>query len=97
MRRVLREKLLTSTHLDSPVIKLTALWSLNHKVFKSLSLPGWEGGHFFAASFIYSFAELALVMPNAVDLSPSQFGVCGRCSFHVVTESSHLSQYSSCF
>lgn len=80
--------------------KLTVLWSLNHKVFKSLSLPGWEWGHFFAASFIYSFAELALVTPNAVDLSPSQFGVCGRCSFHVVIvviESSHPSLYSSCF
>lgn len=106
--------------------KLTVLWSLNHKVFKSLSvsLLGWEWSgaqftFFFAASFIYSFAELALVLPNAVDSShhimmtlvsvqalishletnkhQSQLGVCGRCSFHVVTDSSHLSQNSSCF
>lgn len=56
--------------------KLTVLWSLNHKVFKSLSMSllGWEWSGaqftvFFASSFIYSFAELALVPPNAVDSS----------------------------
>lgn len=90
-----------------------------------MSLQGWEWSGvqftlppFFATNFIYSFAELALASPKAVDSSnhmmtsvpvqalishletnkhESQFGVCGLSSFHVVTESSHLSQNSSCF
>lgn len=73
--------------------------------------------HIFATKFIYSFAELALVTPKALDSSnhtmttapvqalishletnkhESQFGVCGLFSFHVVPESTHPSQNSSC-